>query len=138
MSLLLIEDETRAPHVVIGENELRKVMVAALIDVARSSEGTDFLLYELDRAEVVPDALLPADVIRLGSVVSYEATSGDLRTVKLVMPVDTHPQATYRLSVTSEHGAALLGLSPGAVMTWLTPAGERHRIRVIAVANPTD
>jgi len=136
MTLALEQEATRPPPLIIGDRDLQRVTVAALIDVSGSSDDTDFLLAELDRAQVVPEAELPPDVVRIGSIVSYESTSGDRRTVKLLMPVDAQPQGTYRLSVTSAHGAALLGLRPDAVMTWMNPDGQRHRIRVIDVRNP--
>jgi len=136
MTLALEQEATRPPPLIIGDRDLQRVPVAALIDVSGSSDDTDFLLAELDRAQVVPEAELPPDVVRIGSIVSYESTSGDRRTVKLLMPVDAQPQGTYRLSVTSAHGAALLGLRPDAVMTWMNPDGQRHRIRVIDVRNP--
>jgi regulator of nucleoside diphosphate kinase len=136
MTLALEKEATRPPPLIIGDRDLQRVTVAALIDVSGSSDDTDFLLAELDRAQVVPEAELPPDVVRIGSIVSYESTSGDRRTVKLLMPVDAQPQGTYRLSVTSAHGAALLGLRPDAVMTWMNPDGQRHRIRVIDVRNP--
>lgn len=138
MSLALDLDTTRSPPLIIGDRDLQRVTVAALIDVTGSSDDTDFLLAELDRAEVVPEAQLPPDVVRIGSIVSYESTAGDRRTVKLLMPVDTQPHGTYRLSVTSAHGAALLGLRPASVMTWMNPDGQTHRIRVIDVLNPGD
>ena len=128
--------EPSLPEIVIGENERRQVTVAALTDVVHGSDHVDFLLYELDRAMVVPDAKLPADVVRLGSMVRYWFAPGQERTIKLVMPSEIELPGNYRLAVTSAHGAALLGLKAGATMTWLDPDGTTHGIEVLQVANP--
>jgi regulator of nucleoside diphosphate kinase len=138
MTMTSIADPARSPQIVVGKDEHRKVTIAALTDVAGSSDHTDFLLYELDRAKVVPDALLPADVVRLGSMVRYEDNAGGQRIVKLVMPAEVDGRGTYRLSVTSSHGAALLGLRAGSSMTWLDPGGRVHSVGVLEVANPSD
>jgi regulator of nucleoside diphosphate kinase len=137
MSTLSVTDwAPSSPEIVIGENERRHVTVAALTDVVHGSDHMDFLLYELDRAKVVPDAMVPPDVVRLGSMVRYWAAPGEERTIKLVMPSQVELPGNYRLAVTSAHGAALLGLKAGAVMTWLDPDGTTHRIEVLQVANP--
>jgi regulator of nucleoside diphosphate kinase len=136
MSTIALADwEQSSPEIVIGENERRRVTVAALTDVVHGSDHMDFLLYELDRAKVVPDTLVPADVVRLGSMVRYWSAPGEERTIKLVMPSEIELPGNYRLAVTSAHGAALLGLKAGAVMTWMDPDGTTHRIEVLQVAN---
>ena len=136
MNTVSLADLERSPEIVIGENERHKVTIAAMTDIAESSDHMDFLLYELDRAKVVPDTLVPPDVVRLGSIVRYKPGPGEERTIKLVMPADVEHPGNYRLSVTSAHGAALLGLKADAVMTWLDASGTSHRIEVLKVANP--
>jgi len=128
-------DQT-SPEIIIGENERRRVTVAALTDVVHGSDHMDFLLYELDRAKVVPDTQVPADVVRLGSTVRYRHAPDQERTIKLVMPSEIELPGNYRLAVTSAHGAALLGLRAGTVMNWVDPDGTPHRIEVLQVANP--
>jgi len=125
----------QSPEIIIGENERQRVIVAAMIDVEASSDHLDFLLYELDRAKVMPDELLPGDVVRIGSFVRYRPVPGAERTIKLVMPEDVEGNGSYRISVTSTHGAALLGLRPGNMMTWLDASGTTHRIKVLTVTN---
>lgn len=125
-----------SPEIIIGENERRLVTVAALTDVVHGSDHMDFLLYELDRARVVPDAMVPPDVVRLGSMVRYRYTPDHERTIKLVMPSEVELPGNYRLAVTSRHGAALLGLRAGAVFSWLEPDGTTQSIEVLQVANP--
>lgn len=136
MTTISLADWGQSPEILIGENERHRLAVAAMTDVGQSSDRMDFLLYELDRARVVPDALLPSDVVRIGSIVRYKPVPGEERAIKLVMPEDVHDLGSYRLSVTSTDGAALLGLRPGNRMTWLDADGVTRRLMVLKVANP--
>ncbi len=127
--------EHRSPAILVGEKEHRRLTIAALTDVTSHAEEVDFLLYELDRAQVVDDRTLPSDIVRLNSIVRFRGESGEERTVKLVLPDDTFLDERFRLSVTSRHGAALLGLLPSQALSWLEPDGSKGRVEVISVAN---
>lgn len=135
MTTISLSDWSQAPEIVVGRHEHKKLTIAALTDVGDSTDRIDFLLYELDRARLVDDALLPPDVVRIGSIVRYKPMPGEERTIKLVMPGDENLPGDYRLSVTSAHGAALLGLRPGHIMTWLDANGVTHRLKALRVAN---
>lgn len=125
----------RSPDILVGEKEHRRLTIAALTDVTSHAEEVDFLLYELDRAKVVDDRTLPVDIVRLNSIVRFRPESGEERTVKLVLPDDTFLDERFRLSVTSRHGAALLGLLPSQALSWLAPDGSKGRVEVVSVAN---
>ncbi len=135
MTTISLADWGQSPEIIIGQKEHKKLTIAAMTDIGDSSDRIDFLLYELDRARIVEDTALPPDVVRIGSIVRYKPVPGEERTVKLVMPGDEHLPGGYRLSVTSSHGAALLGLRPDHVMSWLDADGVTHRIKVLKVAN---
>jgi regulator of nucleoside diphosphate kinase len=135
MTTISLADWGQSPEIIIGQNERHRLTVAALTDVGESGDLMDFLLYELDRAKVVPDNMLPGDVVRIGSIVRYKPVPGEERTIKLVMPQDVDHPGSYRLSATSSDGAALLGLRPGNTMSWLDASGTTHRIKVLKVAN---
>jgi len=127
----------RSPDILVGEKERRRLVTAALLDLSNDADLIDFLLYELDRARVVADEELPGDVVRLGSIVRYRSMGSDERTIKLVVPDENGSigDQQYRLSVTSRHGAALLGLRPGQGLSWLSPEGMPDRVETIRVAN---
>ncbi|WIY52673.1 GreA/GreB family elongation factor [Devosia sp. YIM 151766] len=134
MTTISLSDWSQSPEILVGEQEHKRLTITAMTDVG-GAERIDFLLYELDRARIMRDALLPADVIRIGSIVRYKSLPGEERTIKLVLPADEHLPGGYRLSVTSAHGAALLGLRPGHIMTWIDPDSGTQRIKVLKVAN---
>lgn len=133
MTTIWLADCMQSPEIIVGEREKHALTVAALTEVASTAEQIDYLLYELDRARVIPDAQLPSDVVRIGSIVRYAAgADGQERTVKLVMPEDVDAGA-YRIAATSEHGAALLGLRPGQTISWLDRTGSTQQLQVLDV-----
>ena len=134
MTTISLSDRTQSPEIVMGKEEHKRLTVVALTNLGELGDNTDFLLYELDRARIVPDSTLPSDVVRIGSMVRYRPMPGLERTVKLVMPDGMAKPDGYRLSVTSEHGAALIGTRPGHVMVWVSPEGTMRRLEVIKVA----
>lgn len=127
-------DWIASPEIVVGKTEHHRLTVVALTHVGERGNA-DLLLYELDRARVIPDGMLPSDVVRIGSIVRYAPVPGVERIAKLVIPDDATGSAGYSLAVTSEHGAALLGTRPGQQMSWLDRNGEVQRLRIIAVIN---
>lgn len=135
MTTISLQDWMPSPDILVGEKEHKRLTVAALTDIGTDADSTDFLLYELDRARIVADAALPPDVVRLGSVVRYRPVPGEERVIKLVLPEAACEDRAYRLSVTSSHGAALLGLRLGDIMSWTDPGGAAHRLKVLGVAN---
>jgi regulator of nucleoside diphosphate kinase len=135
MTTIALQDWKHSPAITVGQNELRRLTTAALTDVSNEPDHVDFLLYELDRATIVDDAMLPADVIRLGSIVRYRSATTEERTINLVLPSEVEQAKSYRLSVTSMHGAALLGLRPNQTLSWLSPDGKADHVEVLKVAN---
>ncbi|MBJ3786283.1 GreA/GreB family elongation factor [Devosia sediminis] len=135
MTTISLADWSRSPEIMIGAKEHKRLTIAALTEIGDRGDSTDFLLHELDRARIVDDSLLPPDRIRVGSIVRFKPIPGKEQTIKLVMPGDENLPGNYRLSATSLTGAALLGLRPGDLMSWLSPDGVTHRIKVLKVAN---
>jgi len=122
-----------SPQITIGEAEHRKLAVLALTSNEHSPDDNDFLLWELDRARLVPDDQLPGDVVRLGSVVRYRDPRGE-HTVRLGYPAE-HAPYPPAVSVLTPVGTALLGLRKGQSITWMVPTGERRFLTVLDVVN---
>lgn len=127
-------DWIASPEIVVGKTEHHRLTVVALTHVGERGNA-DLLLYELDRAKIIPDGMVPSDVVRIGSIVRYAPVPGAERIAKLVIPDDATGSAGYSLAVTSEHGAALLGTRPGQQMSWLDRNSEVQRLRIVAVVN---
>lgn len=122
------------PAIILGDADYRQ-----LVELATASQGTpaaEALLDELERAKVIADDKLPPDVVRMGSGVTFRADgSGDKR-VELVFPADADI-AAGKISVLTPVGAALIGLSGGQSITWLTRDGREQTLTVLEVTPPT-
>ncbi|MBP8824024.1 MAG: GreA/GreB family elongation factor [Flavobacteriales bacterium] len=78
---------------------------------------------ELKQADVRQEGGLPADVVRVGSVVSFSSPSIRRENMQLVLPKDADLKAN-KLSVFTVMGSALIGYRQGTDITWLMPKGE--------------
>ena len=125
------EDPTR-PAIVLGDAEHRRLLILAMTEPGHSSEDSDFLNYELDRARRVPDRTLPSDAVRIGSTVTYRSSEEDQpRVVTIVEPARADSARAW-VSVLSPLGATLLGLRPGQSITRMGWDGDFRRFTVIA------
>ena len=88
---------------------------------------------ELDRAEVVPEASLPADVVAMYSTVRLVDLDTDAERVYTVVYPHEADVDRGRISVLAPIGTAVLGYRTGDVVEWDVPAGRR-RFRIAAVA----
>lgn len=124
---------TQTRSVLVGERDYSR-----LLAVIRNSEPeiSELLYDELDAATVLPDTELPADVVVMGSVVTFrDIASGEESTVTLVYPADA--DASRRcVSILAPVGAALIGLRVGETITWPVPKGGERHLEVIALTNP--
>ncbi len=96
------------------------------------------LLFELERADLRPTDEMPADVVRIGSQVTFrDEASGRTQTVSLAYPEDANIEAR-RVSVLAPIGAALLGLSAGQQIHWEMPDGNEKLLTVLEVQPPAE
>lgn len=100
----------------------------------RAPDVAERLLHEIERADVLPSSELPADVVNIGSDVTFrDEATGRTQTVTLVFPPDADI-AAGRVSVLTPIGAALIGLAAGASISWETRTGE-ERILIVTQVN---
>lgn len=124
-----------APAIVLGEADHAKLSALAEAGLDRVPDVAERLLEELERARVVTAAKLPADIVRMGSRVTYSTNAGQEQTVTLVYPVDADIEQG-RVSVLTPIGTALIGLKAGQSITWRDRADKRHRLTVVKVEAP--
>jgi len=93
-------------------------------------EAVERLKTELDRAQIVPDQELPADVIAMNSTVELEdLDDGEILTYTLVFPENADIE-TGKISILAPLGMAMLGFKVGDQFEWPVPAGTLHvRVR---------
>lgn len=123
----------RHPDVVISQADLEHLEALAEGAMQRNPALADRLFDELGHARVVPASDMPADVVAIGSTVTYrDETTGRERKVTLVYPEDADI-AGGRISVMTPLGVALLGLAADAAFYWDTRDDQRRTLTVIRV-----
>src|SRR5690348_6090775 len=116
MTTMTLSDFSLSPDIVLGKDEHRQLTVLALAGTGHTPDTSDDLLYELDRADILPDHRVPPDVVRMGSRVVFRTSENDTRAVTLVYPADADI-ADGRISVLTPVGTALIGLRAGQSIT---------------------
>jgi regulator of nucleoside diphosphate kinase len=92
--------------------------------------GVDLLLEEIARMGIAGE-LAARGLVRLGSSVTYrDLKTRRERTVRVVSPAEADLEEN-RVSVLSPIGAALIGLSRGAIFRWSGPDGSARAIKVV-------
>jgi len=137
MTTISLADFDLSPDIVLALGDHRSLLELAMAGRGSASEETDGLLYELERAQIVTDDVLPSDAVRMGSTVRYKAGGGAERAVTLVYPKDADIQSG-RISVLTPVGTALLGLRPKQSITWLTRDGRKQMLTVQSVLPPAE
>ena len=123
------------PRILISKAEEKRLTAIATAASQRVPEASAALLSELERAEVLPEMAMPADVIRIGSIIEFEVDDGRRLKVQLVLPENADINAG-RISVLTPVGAALIGLSPSQVMEWSGNDDKERVLTVLAVSRP--
>ena len=124
----------------------RPPLMLSRLDVERIEElleqpqfrglNTDALRGELERAELVEPAKVPADVITMNSTAQVRVEDPELgaheHELTLVYPRDADGSA-HKVSVLAPVGSALLGLSVGQTIDWQASGNRSLRLRVTAI-----
>jgi len=124
------------PRIMVSETEEHLLTLLATAELMRRpQDAARTLLAEMERADVVSDGVMPADVIRMNSRVEFEIDGGKPQQAELVFPRDANIDEK-RISVLTPIGTALIGLSAGQMMMLRGHDGRPHKLRVISVTAP--
>lgn len=123
------------PSIVVSDVDHERLSDLAAAALGRFPDVAEELQAEMDRAQVVSPAALPADVVRMGSTVEYRSDTAQQRRVTLVFPGEADIAAN-RISILTPIGAALIGLSTGQSIAWTGRDGGRHTLTVVSVEPP--
>ena len=131
------DDQTNRtmPRIVVSESDHDRLTDLATAALDRLPETAQELLDEMERAEVVGAPAVPANVVGMGSTVTFQPDGGRKRRVTLVFPAAADI-AESRISVLTPIGTALIGLSEGQSIDWSARDGRRHQLTVLAVERP--
>jgi len=130
-------ERVRLPKVILDKTLINRLESLASSMMRRSPTLAERLMEELARAKLVAPEKLRSDIVTIGSAVTYrDLTSDRIRTVVLCYPEDEDIDQG-RISVLTPVGVALLGLSAGATIPWLTRDDETRTLEVLTVSPPS-
>jgi len=129
--------KARLPKIHLDKSLVGRLEALASSMMRRSPEVGERLMDEIARAKLVAPDKLRDDVVTIGSEVTYRDRSSDrMQTVFVVYPEDADIDQ-HRISVLTPVGVPLLGLSPGATISWITRDDETRLLEVVSVRLPT-
>lgn len=123
------------PHILIStfdRDRLLRLLDSARLDLRISAASIAALEGELERAEFVEPAELPADVVTMGSTIWFrDPETDEVEQYTLVVPAEADVMRD-RISVLAPIGTALLGYRLGDIVEWRVPSGKR-RMEIVKV-----
>ena len=122
------------PQIIVSNADYERLTDLANAALERLPDVAKELLDEMDRAQVVEPDKVPANVVRMGSTVTFKSDDGNTRTFKLVYPAEESLDE-HRISVMTPVGAALVGLGVGQAISWTARDGRHHELTVVQVKN---
>jgi len=128
---------SRKPAIIVTQSDHQRLTRLAEAHADRNPDVAEELLAELDRARVVQDGKIGADVVRMGSTLRFTSDLGEDRTVTLVFPGEADI-AAGKVSILTPIGAAVIGLSAGQSIDWTARDGRVHRLTVETVQPPAE
>ena len=134
MTTITLANLQLSPPLIIARTDHHQLVRLALAGSSHTADTADDLLFELDRAQIVADPVVPSDVVRMGSRVRFR-TGRDERFVTLVWPADADI-AERRISVLTPVGTALIGLRAGQSITFRARDARPQMLTVLAVLPP--
>lgn len=127
---MLSKKHALKPEIFVTECE-RKTLQQLAFAALSTPDVADELLNELDRAKIVEE-VEANQYIGIGSKATFTTSSGDEKTVELVMPADADISAG-KISILTPIGVALLGLSEGQSINWIARDGRTGVLTVTKI-----
>lgn len=124
------------PKIKVTAEDHERLAGLASAAMDRMPEVAGYLADELDRAQVVRSGKATVGFARMGCEIEFrDDTTGKVQAVTLVYPGEADI-GQGRISVLTPVGAALIGLSAGQSIRWVTRTGETKRLTVLDVREP--
>ena len=117
------------PSIVVSNADYERLTDLATASLERLPEVARSCWRRWTAPRSSSEGSVPANVVRMGSTVTFRSDDGRERTATLVYPVDEDSDE-HRLSVMTPVGAALIGLAEGQSISWTARDGRSHRLTV--------
>lgn len=130
------DPKARLPRIHLDKTLVGRLEALAASMMRRSPDVGERLFDEIARARLVDPDRMRDDVVTIGSEVTFrDLGTGRQQTVSVVFP--EHADIDQgRISVLTPVGVALLGLSPGAAISWITRDDAERQLEVLQVKPP--
>lgn len=128
---------SRLPPVLLTPRDFARLEIVARLQLAAGNLAGRFLRRELERAVVCLPDELPRMVVTMRSQVRFRVEGMESATRILSYPEDFFTGGQC-LSIASPVGAALIGLTEGAVMPFRDHCGKASRLLVEHVVQPPE
>lgn len=119
------------PKIVVAESDHVRLTQLANGLLERRPELVEPLLTELERAKVARNGATKG-AVQMGSTLEYQTEGGFRRRVTLVYPIEADIERG-KVSILTPIGIALLGLSVGQSITFLSNDGRELKLTVLSV-----
>ncbi|MBG5949613.1 MULTISPECIES: nucleoside diphosphate kinase regulator [Proteus] len=121
------------PTIIINELDAERLDSLLEQPAFADSPIAEALNEELDRADIVTPADIPANIVTMNSKVRFmDLKNNEERTRTLVYPASLK-DSTTELSVMAPMGAALLGLAVDDEISWKLPNGLETKVKVLEI-----
>lgn len=125
---------TQLPPIRITESDFHRLESLLGSPDAKNTPGIAALEAEIYRAEIVGDDEAKGAFISLGATATFiDELTNQTYELTLVLPHEAD-SANRKISILAPAGSALLGMSPGHVISWQIPGGRSLQLRVLKVA----
>lgn len=125
--------ETCLPPITLCTTDAERLQLLSAASRRLTPEVADFLDAELERARIVPPDALPASFVRMGSRVCFRDDGSGMTTHAMLVYPGREDTERRHISILSPVGAALIGLSPGQSIVFVTGHGRRRKLTVMSV-----
>ena len=99
----------------------------------QKSEAFEDLELELDRAKIISDDIVPADLVTMNSKLKFLNLQDDKEMIiSITYPSDAN-FAEGKISVLAPLGSALIGLRVGQEINWMFPDGKTKTLKIISI-----
>jgi regulator of nucleoside diphosphate kinase len=110
-------------------------LATAALPSERDGVAASMLLSEIGRANIVLPQSLPPNVVTMDCEIEVrDNIEGTIERLRIVFPGE-EDGSRHAISVLTQVGAALLGLSEGASIDWCTTGRDRKSFTVLSVCH---
>jgi len=99
----------------------------------QNSDDYENLEIEIERAKIIDEKEVPADLVMMNSKVKFVTLQDDkMMTITLVYPEDAN-FSEGKISVLAPLGSALIGLRTNQEINWMFPDGRTKTLKILEV-----